>query len=85
MRSLWRALALKWLGGNGSEALTGDTTVLEILLFGEHGRAKRAFDVRRDPGVSHQAMMSPGNHGKLDPEIGAEEVLRSGPPGRYHR
>jgi hypothetical protein len=26
MRSLWRVLALQWLGGEGSEALTGDST-----------------------------------------------------------
>ena len=38
MRSLWRILALQWLGGEGSEALTGDSTVLESLMFGEHAR-----------------------------------------------
>ena len=30
MRSLWRVLALQWLGGDGSEALTGDSTVLDL-------------------------------------------------------
>jgi hypothetical protein len=59
MRSLWRMLALQWLGGEGSEALTGDSTVLDMLLFGEHARAAQAFDVQRRAGVSHQAMMSP--------------------------
>ena len=33
MRSLWRILALQWLGGDGSEALTGDSTILEGLPY----------------------------------------------------
>jgi len=83
MRSLWRILALRWLGGEGSEALTGDSTVLESLMFGEHARAMHAFDVRRAPEVSHHAMMSPGAECRSDPETASEEVLRSGLPGRY--
>ena len=83
MRSLWRILALQWLGGEGSEALTGDSTVLESLMFGEHARATPAFDVRRAPEVSHQAMMWPGVECRSDPETASEEVLRSGLPGRY--
>lgn len=31
MRSLWRILALQWLGGEGSEALAGDSATLEGL------------------------------------------------------
>lgn len=58
MRSLWRMLALQWLGGEASEALTGDSTMLDMLLFGEPARAAQAFDVQRRAGVSHQAMMS---------------------------
>ncbi len=34
MRSLWRILALQWLGGEGSEALTADSAVLEGLPYG---------------------------------------------------
>jgi hypothetical protein len=34
MRSLWRILAVQWLGGDGSEALTGDSTILEGLPYG---------------------------------------------------
>ena len=34
MRSLWRILALQWLGGDGSEALIGDSTILEGLPYG---------------------------------------------------
>jgi hypothetical protein len=59
MRSLWRMLALQWLGGDGSEALSGDSTVLDTLLFGEHARAVQAFDVRRQGRVSHRALMTP--------------------------
>jgi hypothetical protein len=83
MRSLWRILALQWLGGEGSEALTGDSTVLESLMLGEHARAIHAFDVQRASGVSHRAMMSPGAECKSVPETASEEVLLSGLPGRY--
>jgi hypothetical protein len=83
MRSLWRILALKWLGGDGSEALTGDSAILEGLL-GER-RPMGAFDVRREPQVSRQAMMVTRNEPRSDLEIPAEEALRSGSAGRYSR
>ena len=38
MRSLWRILALQWLGGDGSEALTGDSAILEGLPYGGNVR-----------------------------------------------
>jgi hypothetical protein len=34
MRSLWRILALQWLRGDGSEALTEDSAILEGLPYG---------------------------------------------------
>ncbi len=34
MRSLWRILALQWLRGDGSEALTEDSAILEGLPCG---------------------------------------------------
>jgi hypothetical protein len=34
MRSLWRILAMQWLGGEGSEALTADSAILEGLPYG---------------------------------------------------
>ncbi|MGA7866924.1 MAG: hypothetical protein WCA23_23530 [Stellaceae bacterium] len=83
MRSLWRVLALQWLGGEGSEALTGDSAILEGLL--EDARTTDAFDVRREPQVSRHAMMVTGPALPLDPENAAEEALRSGSPGRYSR
>jgi hypothetical protein len=88
MRSLWRILAQQWLGGDGSEALTGDSGILEGLLHGDP-RPTRAFDVRREPQVSRQAMVSLGMVARpersLDPEISTEEALRSGLVGRYPR
>jgi hypothetical protein len=40
MRSLWRILALQWLRGDGSEALTGDSTILEGLPYGGNVRCR---------------------------------------------
>jgi hypothetical protein len=83
MRSLWRILALRWLGGDGSEALTGDSAILEGLL-GE-GRPIGAFDVRREPQVSRQAIMVMGPEPRSDPQIATEEALHSASPGCYSR
>ena len=85
MRSLWRILALQWLGGDGSEALTGDSAVLEGLLHGAEAQPMRAYDVRREPQVSRRAMISAAPERRLDPEIPSEEALRSGAPDRYTR
>lgn len=85
MRSLWRILAVQWLGGEASEALTRDSTVLESLFFGKDARPNGAFDVQREAGVSHQAMMSPGPERRLDVEIASGEVLRRRLPGGHHR
>jgi hypothetical protein len=84
MRSLWRVLALQWLGGVGSEALEGESTVLE--LFGEPvGAVLQAFDVRREPGVSHRAMMSPSAAQRSAPAIAAAEDTSAEWPGRRNR
>ncbi|MBV8505052.1 MAG: hypothetical protein JOZ58_21795 [Acetobacteraceae bacterium] len=83
MRSLWRILASQWLGGDGSEALTGDSAILEGLL--EHARPMDAFDVRREPQVSRHAIMVTGPAPVSDPETAEEEALRSGSPDRYPR
>jgi hypothetical protein len=40
MRSLWRILALQWLGGDGSEALTEDSAILEGLPCGGNDRRR---------------------------------------------
>ena len=79
MRSIWRVLALQWLGGDGSEALTGDSPMLEGLLRGREEWRMRTFDVRREPQVSHRAIMAPGTlsgaEGGFDPEGGKEGAL----------
>jgi hypothetical protein len=78
MRSLWRLLALQWLGGEGSEALAGDPSVLETLLSlgsGERSRAVYGFDVRRVSGVSHRAMLSQIPEARLDPETASSEAF----------
>lgn len=85
MRSLWRILALQWLGGEGSEALTGDSTILEGLLRGGDTQPMPVIDVLREPQVSHQAMMVSDTERAFDPEIHPEEALHSTLPGRYSR
>jgi hypothetical protein len=56
MRSLWRHLALQWLGGEGSETLAGDSGFLDLLSLREHDQRIQAITVRREPAVSHRAM-----------------------------
>lgn len=86
MRSLWRVLALRWLGGDGSEGLAGSSTILEAVISGEQTQAPPTFDVRREPGVSHRAMMSPDPRASsFDPGRASEELLRSSMPGGYRR
>ena len=57
MRSLWRMMAVGWLGGRASEALTGDVVLRDLLVPAEPVAA--GFEVRRASGVSHRAMMLP--------------------------
>jgi len=85
MRSLWRILALQWLGGRGSEALTADSPILEGLFRSGHVRPTGTYDVRPEPQVSHRAIISAVPDERVDQEIPLEEVLRSGRPGRYTR
>lgn len=65
MRSLWRIIAARWLGGRASEALTGDSALLELLTIRDGG-AQPSFLVRRLPEVSHRAMMA--QHGESQPD-----------------
>ena len=85
MRSLWRMLALRWLGGEGSEALTGDAAILEGLLRGGDDRPMTPFDVRPEQQVSRRAMMPSDPERPFDLEIGPEEVLRRLVPARDSR
>ncbi|MGH7048202.1 MAG: hypothetical protein ACREE2_17640 [Stellaceae bacterium] len=56
MRSLWRTIAARWLGGQGSDALTGDSMLLDLIMPSEP-RAPE-FRVERHSAVSHRAMLS---------------------------
>lgn len=56
MRSLWQDLALRWLGGEGSEALAADGSPFERLALAVEPRAP-AFLVERVSEVSHQALL----------------------------
>jgi hypothetical protein len=81
MRSLWTTLALQWLGGEGLEALSADSVILD-MVFVEHAHTMHAFDVQRAAEVSHRAMMSTSAEQQPDAEIALDEALRSGFPRR---
>jgi hypothetical protein len=80
MRSLWRTLALQWLGGEGSEALTADSVILD-MVFGEDVRTMHAFDVQR-AAVSHHAILSASADQRPDAEAALDEALHSEFPRR---
>ena len=67
MRSLWRKMAARWLGGEASESLTGDTGLFDVIMR-NGAEFESAFVVRRQSGVSHQAMMS--QHSDVQTAIG---------------
>ena len=57
MRSLWRTMTARWLGGEVSEALSGDTSLFDTFM--QTGtQLGSAFLVRRQSEILHQAMMS---------------------------
>ena len=57
MRSLWRMMAARWLGGEVSEALTGDTGLFDTIMQ-TGAQLEATFLVRRQSGISRQALMS---------------------------
>jgi len=57
MRSLWRIMASRWLGGDASAVLTEDAALVDLLTR-DYGEVSPAFLVRRQSQVSHGAMMS---------------------------
>src|SRR5579871_6119623 len=57
MRSLWKSLAVRWLGGRASEALVGEITPLELLLS-EAAPTAPTFAVRRLAAVSPRALLA---------------------------
>jgi hypothetical protein len=66
MRSLWRRLALRWLGGEGSDALGGEAALLDTLLGGQGEGVAEIYRVTREAGVSHRALL-PQSAGAPDP------------------
>lgn len=54
MLSLWRLMAVRWLGGAASDALAGDVVLRDLLL---PKPVATGFEVHRISGVSHRAMM----------------------------
>ncbi len=68
MRSLWRMIASRWLGGQGSPALTDDSGLLDLLLAGERARARPAFRVSRQSAVSHRVLMAQQEPDPANPE-----------------
>jgi hypothetical protein len=92
MRSLWRILALQWLKGDGSEALTADSAILEGLPYGGDVRCRddRADRVQLglsgDVALRHQGgvstspwrVMSVGQSGTPAPLRRDDEVIELG-------
>lgn len=60
MRSLWKDLALRWLGGEASAALAGDSPLRERLLPKTRAPAADAFRISRQPAVSDPPSATPG-------------------------
>ena len=78
MRSLWRMIASRWLGGQGSPALTDDSGLLDLLLTGESARVRPAFRVSRQLAVSHRVLMAQQEPDPADPEPVIVEQSDSG-------
>ena len=57
MRSLWRILALQWLGGDGSVALTEDSAILEGLSYAADARCRDNRADRVHLGLSGDALL----------------------------
>jgi hypothetical protein len=69
MHSLWRILALQWLGGEGSDALAADATLDGILTSGERAQVAGGFDVQRQSAAPRQTSVSPSSEDRLKREI----------------
>ena len=57
MRSLWRLMAAEWLGGEGSAALSGESSPLDFLDIDLWDIRRRSFFAELRSGVSHWAML----------------------------
>ena len=75
MRSLWRMIASRWLGGQGSSALTDDSGLIDLLLTGESASARPAFRVSRQSTVSHRVLMGRQEPEPADAELGPAPLI----------
>ncbi len=74
MRSLWRMIAARWLGGQASDALTGDAALLDLLMQVE-SNATPVFLVRGQSRVSHRAMMAQQDQARSECETTLAHVV----------
>jgi hypothetical protein len=79
VRSLWRMIASRWLGGEASEALTGDSALLDLLMPAGGTQVRPSFEVKRLTEVSHRAMMSRHDPGPEHGEDAVAETVQNGP------
>jgi hypothetical protein len=57
MRSLWRIMAANWLGGEGSAALSGESSPLDFFDRDLWSIKRKSFFAELGSGVSHGAML----------------------------
>jgi hypothetical protein len=74
MRSLWRVMAVRWLGGEASDALTGDAGLLDLLMQQDR-YVPPAVLVQRQSGVSHRAMMLQQEQSRSEDESVLDQFL----------
>lgn len=74
MRSLWRVMAVRWLGGEASDALTGDAGLLDFLVQQDR-YVPPAVLVQRQSEVSHRAMMLPQEQSISEDESVLDQFL----------
>ena len=76
MRALWRKMAVRWLGGRATDALTSDAALSDVA--GErHNPAAPAFLVRRQPEASDRRVVrqeqdNTGRDTTAEPLVGSE-------------
>ncbi len=75
MRSLWRFMATQWLGGAGSEVLTDDSALTDLLL---PEQTTPAFRIARSREACPPAITAPPMPGAVAKE---ESDYPAGPRG----
>ena len=71
MRSLWRRLALEWLGGVGSQALTGDAFLLDSLMGFDGEREAPIYRIaRQSADLPHATRPADGGKSAVPEKVG---------------